>query len=54
MKSKFHLCRLQSQNEINVTMVENYPVKPLITPPDKRIAMAKHLIKTSFFAATAF
>lgn len=54
MKSKFHLCRLQSQNEINVTMMENYPVKPLITPPDKGIAAAKHLINTSFFTASAF
>ncbi|MXP48612.1 hypothetical protein FD733_01345 [Pantoea sp. Eser] len=54
MKSKFHLRRLQSQNEINVTMVENNPSEPLITPPEKGTATAKHLIKTSLFAASAF
>ncbi|WP_312056093.1 hypothetical protein [Pantoea brenneri] len=54
MKSKFHLCRLQSQNEINVTMVENNPSEPLITPPDKGMVTAKHLIKTSLFAASVF
>ncbi len=54
MKSKFHLCRLQSQNEINVTMVENNPPEPLITPPDKDCSAAKHLIKTSLLPARAF
>ena len=53
MKSKFHLCRLQSQNEINVTMVENNPPEPLITPPDKDCSAAKHLIKTSLLPARA-